>query len=97
MQAAATSVFKNKSLICCQFPAPPNAKKGHLTSLLNSFRIFKSYPNKLPSKSILLIRISPAPLDKERCIAFLGSKPKLFVPLLSNTLYSLFIFLISIL
>ena len=33
VQAAEILVLKNKSKICCQFPAPPNAIIGQLTEL----------------------------------------------------------------
>ena len=97
MHAADTSVCKNKSLICFQFPAPPKAKKGQFTPVLNSFKTFKSYPSKLPSRSILFINISPAPCNKDSRIACFGFKFELFLPLLLKTLYSLFIFFISML
>ncbi len=50
------------STMCCKFPAPPLAMTGMPTASLTAAVSSMSYPSFVPSASMLVSRISPAPL-----------------------------------
>ena len=54
-------LFPDKFLPSCQLPQPPSASTGTRTASATHLTRAKSYPCNQPSRSIAVIRISPAP------------------------------------
>ena len=83
--AAEAPVFAKRSRMCSGFPAPPEATTGTSTAFATMSVISSSYPSRVPSASMLLTTISPAPSSTARRAHSRASSPSRWRPPLVTT------------
>ena len=94
-KTASALPFVIASCKCSRFPAPPDAIRGIFKSVDIVLSISRSNPSLVPSLSILVSRISPAPLFWHSIHQSYADSILFFLPPCVKTKYSLSIFLTS--